>query len=101
LNMYSGGETVRIVFAILLSLSNLLTKRAGKRSQTLIIDERVAALDTEGINQFIEIVKYISDKYKKILIVSHISELNEAFANVILVNKSETEGSKVSYKFTA
>jgi exonuclease SbcC len=97
LNMYSGGETVRIVFAILLSLSNLLTKRAGKRSQTLIIDERIAALDTEGINQFIEIVKYVSDKYKKILIVSHIQELNEAFPNVIFVNKSDAEGSKVNY----
>ena len=99
LNMYSGGETVRIVFAILLSLSNLLAKRAGKRSQTLIIDERVAALDVEGINQFIEIVKYISDKYKKILIVSHISELNEAFPNVISVNKDEIKGSLVNYSF--
>jgi exonuclease SbcC len=101
LNMYSGGETVRIVFAILLSLSDLLTKRAGKRNQTLIIDERVAALDTEGINQFVEIVKYVSEKYKKILVVSHIPELNEAFSNIILVNKNETEGSKVSYQFSA
>jgi len=99
LNMYSGGETVRIVFAILLSLSNLLTKRAGKKSQTLIIDERIAALDTEGIGQFIEIVKYIADQYKKILIVSHISELNEAFSNVITVNKSDIDGSKVQYSY--
>jgi len=97
LNMYSGGETVRIVFAILLSLSYLLTKRAGKRSQTLIIDERVAALDNEGINQFIEIVKYISDQYKKIFIVSHISELKEAFPNEIAVSKDEVEGSHVAY----
>jgi|GEM_PF-5209622 len=96
LNMYSGGESVRIVFAFLLSLSYLLTKRAGKRSQTLIIDERVAALDSEGINQFIEIVKYISAQYKKILIVSHISELKESFPNgILLVQKHGTEGSKV------
>lgn len=97
LNMYSGGETVRIVFAILLSLSQLLTKRAGKRSQTLIIDERVAALDAEGISQFVDIVKYISNQYKKILVVSHISELNEAFPNVLIVSKDATKGSKVSY----
>lgn len=97
LNMYSGGETVRIVFAILLSLSQLLTKRAGKRSQTLIIDERVAALDAEGISQFIDIVNYISKQYKKILIVSHISELNESFPNIIKVSKDATKGSKVSY----
>jgi len=97
LNMYSGGETVRIMFAILLSLSYLLTKRAGKKSQTLIIDERVAALDQEGVNQFIEIVKYIANQYKKIFIVSHISELKEAFPNMIEVNKSDSEGSKVTY----
>jgi len=97
LNMYSGGETVRIVFAILLSLSYLLTKRAGKKSQTLIIDERVAALDQEGINQFIEIVKYIANQYKKIFIVSHISELKEAFPNAIDVRKHASEGSKVTY----
>ena len=97
LNMYSGGETVRITFAILLSLSHLLTERAGKKSQTLIIDERVAALDQEGINQFIEIVKYIANQYKKIFIVSHISELKEAFSNKIEVIKNETTGSKVKY----
>jgi len=97
LNMYSGGETVRIVFAILLALSYLLTKRAGKRSQTLIIDERIAALDQDGINQFIEIVKYISNEYKKIIIVSHISELKESFTNVINVSKHVTDGSKVEY----
>jgi DNA repair protein SbcC/Rad50 len=95
LNMYSGGETVRIVFAILLSLSYLLTKRAGKNSQTLIIDERVAALDAEGINQFIDVVKLISSQYKKILIVSHISELKEVFTNEFVVKKDVEHGSRV------
>ena len=97
LNMYSGGETVRIVFAILLSLSNLLTSRAGKKSQTLIIDERVAALDEEGINQFIGIVKYIANQYKKIIIVSHINQLKDAFNEQIVVSKDKRLGSKVEY----
>ncbi|MDO8640607.1 MAG: hypothetical protein Q7R33_03605, partial [Nitrosarchaeum sp.] len=99
LNMHSGGETIRIVFAILLSLSSLLTKRAGKKSETLIVDERVAALDQEGVNQFIEIVRDISSQYRKILIVSHITELKEAFSHQIEVNKpSKKIGSKVVYK---
>lgn len=96
LNMYSGGETVRIIFAILLSLSYLLIKRAGKSSQTLIIDERVAALDAEGINQFIDVIKMISNQYKKILIVSHITELKETFNDVMLIKKDEN-GSKVIF----
>jgi exonuclease SbcC len=95
LNMYSGGETIRIVFAILLSLSYLLTKRAGKKSHTLIIDERIAALDQEGINEFIEIIKYLQDQYKKIIIVSHITELKDAFSEIMLVKKTQ-DGSKIS-----
>jgi len=97
LNMYSGGEVVRIVFAILLSLSNLLTQRAGKKSHTLIIDERIAALDQEGINQFIEIIKYISGQYKKIFVISHITELKEAFNDIIVASKDPENGSKIIY----
>ena len=97
--MYSGGESVRIVFAILLSLSNLLTNRAGKKSQTLIIDERIAALDEEGINHFIDIVKFISNQYKKIMIVSHIDQLKTAFAEQIIVKKDDKLGSKIEYMY--
>jgi len=97
LNMYSGGETVRIVFSILLSLSFLLTKRAGKRSQTLIIDERIAALDDNGINQFIEIMKFIETDYKKVMLVSHITELKESFSRMITVRKDAKLGSKIVY----
>jgi exonuclease SbcC len=97
LNMYSGGETVRIVFSILLSLSFLLTKRSGKRSQTLIIDERIAALDQEGIDQFIEIMRFIESDYKKVMLVSHITELKESFSSMINVRKDAKLGSKVFY----
>jgi exonuclease SbcC len=72
-----------------------LTKRAGKKSHTLIIDERIAALDQEGINEFIEIIKYLQDQYKKIIIVSHITELKDAFSEIMLVKKTQN-GSKIS-----
>jgi exonuclease SbcC len=92
--MYSGGETVRIVFAIILSLSRLLTKRSGKKHETLIIDEKIAKLDSSGKEQFYEIIKTISEWYKKIFIITHITELKDLFENnnEIFVNKT-AEGS--------
>ena len=92
--MYSGGETVRIVFSIILALSRLLTKRSGKKHETLIIDEKIAKLDTRGIKQFYDIIKTISEWYEKIFIITHISALKEMFEdqNEIFVNKTD-EGS--------
>jgi exonuclease SbcC len=96
--MYSGGETVRIVFAILLSLSKLLAKRSGKRQETLIIDEKIAKLDKRGIELFADIINIISSWYKKIFIITHIEALKDVIDNQkeILVNKTKEEGSIVN-----
>ena len=96
LRMYSGGETVRIVFSILLSLSKLLSRRSGKKQETLIIDEKIAKLDRKGIEQFSEIINTISGWYKNIFIITHIESLKDIFnEREILVNKTPEEGSIV------
>lgn len=45
---FSGGEAMRINFAIRVALSRMLAGRAGSRLETLIIDEGFGALDLEG-----------------------------------------------------
>jgi len=97
LNMYSGGETVRIVFSIILSLAKLLSLRAGKKHEALIIDEKIAKLDSRGIEQFGEVISEISKIYKQVFIITHIESLKNLInGNEILVNKIENEGSLVS-----
>lgn len=93
LSMYSGGETVRIVFSIVLSLAKLLSKRSGKRQETLIIDEKIAKLDVSGIEQFAEIIKIIAKWYKKVFIVTHIGSLKDLLDGngEIFVNKVANE----------
>lgn len=90
LGMYSGGETVRIVFSIILGLSQLLSMRSGKKHETLIIDEKIAKLDKRGIEQFAEIINKISSWYNQIFIITHIDDLKEMFTGrEILVDKTE------------
>ncbi|MDD5649675.1 MAG: SMC family ATPase [Candidatus Nanoarchaeia archaeon] len=96
LQMYSGGETVRIVFSIVLSLAKLLSLRAGKKHETLIIDEKIAKLDTKGIVQFGEVISEISKIYKQVFVITHIETLKDQInGNEIIVNKTD-EGSLVS-----
>jgi DNA repair protein SbcC/Rad50 len=96
LQMYSGGETVRIVFSIVLALAKLLSLRAGKKHESLIIDEKIAKLDSRGIEQFGEVIREVSKIYKQVFVITHIESLKDMFNNnQIIVNKTE-EGSKVT-----
>jgi len=97
LQMYSGGETVRIVFSVVLSLAKLLSLRAGKKHEALIIDEKIAKLDSRGISQFGEVISEISKIYKQVFVITHIENLKDLInGNEIIVNKTEEEGSLVT-----
>jgi len=96
LQMYSGGETVRIVFSIVMALAKILSLRAGKKHETLIIDEKIAKLDSRGIEQFGEIIKEITKIYKQVFVITHIEALKDLInGNEIMINKTEEEGSLV------
>lgn len=97
LRMYSGGERIRLIFSIILGLARLLSKRSGKKHETLIIDEKIAKLDRKGIDQFAEVIEIITKWYKRIFIITHIETLKDLFNQIeILVNKTEEEGSIVT-----
>jgi len=95
LSLYSGGETTKIALSILLSLSELLNKRAGKRMETLIIDERISGLDEADIMQFQEIVDIINARYRRFIVITHIAQLKEIFEDNIVVNYTDDYGSEV------
>lgn len=88
--LYSGGEAFRVNFAIRLALSKLLTHRAGAKLQFLVIDEGFGTQDVEGRDKLIEAINLIKNDYAKILVITHIEELKEAFPNQIQVSKNTT-----------
>jgi exonuclease SbcC len=93
--MFSGGEAFRIDFAIRVALSRLLARRAGAPLPTLIIDEGFGTQDASGIERLKEAINSIQDDFEKILVITHMEELKDAFPTRIEVTKA-AQGSTIS-----
>ncbi len=92
--MYSGGEAFRVNFAIRLALSEVLAQRKGARLQMLVIDEGFGSQDALGRQRLIQAINAVKADFAKILVITHLEELKDAFPTRIEVEKTET-GSKV------
>ncbi len=86
--MFSGGEAFRVNFAIRLALSEMLARRKGARLQTLVIDEGFGTQDMQGRQRLIEAINIVKDDFAKILVITHIDELKDAFPSRIEVEKT-------------
>lgn len=86
--MFSGGEAFRINFATRIALSKLLARRAGAPLPTLIIDEGFGTQDSTGLEKLKEAINSIQDDFDKILVITHIEELKDAFPARIDVIKT-------------
>jgi exonuclease SbcC len=91
----SGGEAFRVNFAIRLALSGFLARRAGAKLQMLVIDEGFGSQDESGRQRLVEAINAVADKFEKILVVTHIESLKDAFPTRIEVSKTEN-GSTIS-----
>jgi exonuclease SbcC len=93
--MFSGGEAFRIDFALRIALSKLLARRAGAPLPTLFIDEGFGTQDSSGREKLVEAINSIQNDFEKILVITHIEELKDAFPVRIEVTKT-AEGSMIS-----
>ena len=88
--MYSGGEAFRVNFAIRLALSEVLAQRKGARLQMLVIDEGFGSQDAMGRQRLIQAINAVKADFAKILVITHLEELKEAFPTRIEVEKTES-----------
>jgi exonuclease SbcC len=95
LECFSGGESFRVHFAIRVALSKLLARRAGARLQTLVIDEGFGSQDTEGRERLVEAIHAVQEEFDKILVITHIDELKDAFPTRIEITKNHL-GSQIA-----
>jgi exonuclease SbcC len=93
--LYSGGEAFRINFAIRIALSKLLANRAGAQLRSLFIDEGFGTQDARGRQQLVEAITSVQDDFDRILVITHIEALKDAFPARIEVRKTP-EGSVFS-----
>jgi exonuclease SbcC len=91
--LFSGGEAFRINFALRVALAKMLARRAGARLRTLVIDEGFGTQDTEGLERLVEVIKAIQDDFAKIIVITHLRELKNAFETHIEVKKDPVRGS--------
>jgi exonuclease SbcC len=87
--MYSGGEAFRVNFAIRLALSEVLAGRKGARLQTLVIDEGFGSQDNQGRQRLVEAINLVKNDFAKILVITHLDDLKDAFPTRIEVAKGE------------
>jgi exonuclease SbcC len=85
----SGGEQVRVAFALRLALSRLLMRRVGSNIQFLLLDEIDQSLDRYGIEVLAESIHALSDEFK-ILVITHNEFMKEKFDHIITVQKQDT-----------
>lgn len=90
---FSGGEAFRVNFALRIALAQLLAERSGVRVRTLVIDEGFGTQDTQGVQNMVEAIQTIQDDFDKILVITHLHELKEAFPVRIEVEKDPLDGS--------
>ena len=90
---YSGGESFRVNFALRVALAQILAERSGVRVRTLVIDEGFGTQDEDGIERLVEAIQQIRTDFAKILVITHLPRLKEAFPIRIEVEKDPVVGS--------
>ena len=87
---FSGGEAFRINFALRIALSKLLARRSGAPLPILFIDEGFGSLDATGQERLTQAIQSIQDDFDKIIVITHIDQIKEAFPSRIEVTKTPT-----------
>ena len=86
--MFSGGEAFRINFALRIALSKLLARRSGAPLPILFIDEGFGSLDSGGQEHLKEAIQSIQADFEKIIVITHVEQVKEAFPVRIEVIKT-------------
>ncbi|MBE2185761.1 MAG: SMC family ATPase [Rhodothermales bacterium] len=90
---YSGGEAFRISFALRIALSQLLAERTDVAVRLLVVDEGFGTQDAEGVQHLVEALNLVKDDFDKVLVITHLDVLKNAFPTRIEVRKDPVRGS--------
>jgi exonuclease SbcC len=100
----SGGEALRVGLALRLSISKLVssiiineTREKSSFIKALFIDEgNFGSLDEEGLAETESLFLKLKEKFKQIIVITHINELKDAIADYAFkLIKTETYSSQL------
>ena len=87
--MYSGGEAFRVNLSLRIALSRVLAQRLGAPLPTLFIDEGFGTQDAAGRERILDVIGAIEQDFEKVIVITHLDELKDAFPVRIEVQKDE------------
>ena len=85
---FSGGEAFRIDFALRIALSKLLARRSGVPLPILFMDEGFGGQDSAGQERLKEAIQSIQSDFQKIIVITHVEDVKDAFPTRIEVTKT-------------
>lgn len=91
----SGGETFVVSLALALGLADVVTAESGGTSlDTLFVDEGFGSLDSETLDDVLDVLDSLRDGGRVIGVVSHVAEMRSRIPAQLRVIKDQT-GSRV------
>lgn len=86
---FSGGEQLRIDFALRFALAELLARRAGAKIEWLTVDEGLGSQDAGHRELVLEAIKKVADRFKKTFVITHIEAAQAVFEQQIYIEKRD------------
>ncbi|MDP1712244.1 MAG: AAA family ATPase [Candidatus Nanopelagicaceae bacterium] len=92
---FSGGERKRVDVALMFALYDLHSAIYGRQCNFLVLDEVDGRLDAQGVQAFVDVVwkdfapNGRSDRPDSVFVISHKTEMVDAFPNKLLVVKKD------------
>ncbi|UUZ80666.1 SMC family ATPase [Paenibacillus sp. P26] len=86
---FSGGEQLRIDYAIRFALAEPLAQRAGSKVEWLTIDEGLGDQDAEHRALVLEAIKSVAGRFRRVLVITHIEDAQAAFDQVIRFDNAD------------
>ena len=90
----SGGESFKASLCMALGLSEVIQRNSGGvKLESMFVDEGFGVLDSESLEQAVEVLTSLSQSDRMVGIISHISELKDRIDKKIIVKRGNTGSS--------
>jgi exonuclease SbcC len=93
---FSGGEEDLANLCLRLSISELITERAGGLFNFIILDEIFGSQDIIHQKNIMKALQILSSKFKQIILITHVNDIKNHVENIISVNESENGISSIN-----
>jgi len=87
---FSGGEEDLANLCLRLSISEVITERAGGLFNFIILDEIFGSQDIIHQQNIMKALNVLSSKFKQIILITHVDDIRNHVENIISVNESES-----------